>query len=98
MTPAGIEPATFQFVAQHLNYCATNTLHKGGDDNVRPEMQATAQQPKHHRSVASTDRRTDRQSLGPVTAVSSSPSCQVRTAYWRATGGGKPAPVPLGQP
>ena len=23
MTPTGIEPATFQFVAQHLNHCAT---------------------------------------------------------------------------
>ena len=23
LTPAGIEPATFQFVAQHLNQCAT---------------------------------------------------------------------------
>jgi len=23
MTPAGIEPATFRFVAQHLNDCAT---------------------------------------------------------------------------
>ena len=23
MTPAGIEPATFQFVAQNLNHCAT---------------------------------------------------------------------------
>ena len=23
MTPSGIEPATFGFVAQHLNYCAT---------------------------------------------------------------------------
>ena len=23
MTPAGIEPATFQFVAQYLNHCAT---------------------------------------------------------------------------
>ena len=23
MTLAGIEPATFRFVAQHLNYCAT---------------------------------------------------------------------------
>jgi len=23
MTPAGIEPAFFRFVAQHLNYCAT---------------------------------------------------------------------------
>ena len=24
MTPAGIEPATFRFVAQHLNHCATH--------------------------------------------------------------------------
>jgi len=24
MTPAGIEPATFRFVAQHLNHCATD--------------------------------------------------------------------------
>ena len=23
MTPAGIEPATFRFVARHLNHCAT---------------------------------------------------------------------------
>ena len=23
MTPAGIEPATLRFVAQHLNHCAT---------------------------------------------------------------------------
>ena len=23
MTPAGIEPATFRFVAQHLHHCAT---------------------------------------------------------------------------
>jgi len=35
LTPAGIEPATFRFVAQHLNHCATTvsscvrTLHKG---------------------------------------------------------------------
>jgi len=26
MTPAGIEPATFRFVAQHLNRCATAVL------------------------------------------------------------------------
>jgi len=23
MTPSGIEPTTFRFVAQHLNHCAT---------------------------------------------------------------------------
>ena len=26
MTPSGIEPVTFQFVAQHLNHCATMVL------------------------------------------------------------------------
>ena len=26
MTPAGIEPATFRFVAQHLNHCVTAVL------------------------------------------------------------------------
>jgi len=26
MTPAGIEPATFRFVAQHLNHCASTVL------------------------------------------------------------------------
>jgi len=25
LTPAGIDPATFRFVAQHLNHCATET-------------------------------------------------------------------------
>jgi len=28
LTPAGIEPATFRFVAQHLNHCATAVPHK----------------------------------------------------------------------
>ena len=27
MTPAGIEPSTFRFVAQHLNHCATAVPH-----------------------------------------------------------------------
>ena len=27
MTPSGIEPATFRFVAQHLNHCATAVLN-----------------------------------------------------------------------
>jgi len=30
MTPAGIEPATFQFVAQHLNHGATAVPHLVG--------------------------------------------------------------------
>ena len=28
MAPSGIEPATFRFVAQHLNHCATEELDK----------------------------------------------------------------------
>ena len=28
LTPAGIEPATFQSVAQHLNYCATPNVFR----------------------------------------------------------------------
>jgi len=36
LTPAGIEPATFQFVAQHLSHCATavpKTNHNNSDNN-----------------------------------------------------------------
>ena len=33
MTPAGIEPATFRFVAQHLNYCATAVLGKDSESS-----------------------------------------------------------------
>ena len=29
LTPAGIEPATFRFVAQHLNHCATAVVYRG---------------------------------------------------------------------
>jgi len=28
LTPAGIEPATFRFVARHLNHCATAVPRK----------------------------------------------------------------------
>ena len=30
MTPSGIEPATFQFVAQYLNHCANAVPVSGG--------------------------------------------------------------------
>jgi len=39
LTPAGIEPATFRFVAQHLNHCATavpKIQGKGKDILARP--------------------------------------------------------------
>ena len=31
LIPAGIEPATFQFVAQHLNHCATADFRLSGN-------------------------------------------------------------------
>ena len=34
MTPAGIEPATFRFVAQHLNHCATAVPKMQGISNI----------------------------------------------------------------
>ena len=33
LTPAGIEPATFRFVAQHLNHCVTAVPHDDGDND-----------------------------------------------------------------
>jgi len=43
VTPAGIEPATFRFVAQHLNHCATAVPMEKNEINVnqshyRPEV------------------------------------------------------------
>ena len=35
MTPAGIEPATFRFVAQYLNHCATAKLNFVVQCNLR---------------------------------------------------------------
>jgi len=56
LTPAGIEPATFRFIAQHLNHCATACRGKGksvplqawsgpeGSRKLRlPDFMATAQ-------------------------------------------------------
>ena len=34
MIPAGIEPATFRFVARHLNHCATAVLTSREDQSV----------------------------------------------------------------
>ena len=40
-TPAGIEPATFRFVAQHLNHCATAVaiIRKKGENLVTAEKE-----------------------------------------------------------
>jgi len=38
LTAAGIEPATFRFVAQHLNHCATATIRKLPPPPPRPEI------------------------------------------------------------
>jgi len=36
LTPAGIEPASFRFIAQHLNHCAT-TVHGVKSHNDSPQ-------------------------------------------------------------
>ena len=38
MTPAGIEPATYKFVAQHLKYCATAEWPRGFQDVQVPRF------------------------------------------------------------
>jgi len=41
MTPAGIEPATFRFVAQHLNHCATAVPDQISVSSINNEIQQT---------------------------------------------------------
>jgi hypothetical protein len=44
MTPSGIEPATFRFVAQYLNHCATISGHLHyliTNKNERKELKGT---------------------------------------------------------
>ena len=36
MTPSGIEPATFRFVAQHLNHCATTVPQRLDGPGLNP--------------------------------------------------------------
>ena len=38
MTPAGIEPATFRFAAQHRNHCATAVPDKSSNNSTKPGM------------------------------------------------------------
>jgi len=35
MTPSGIEPTTFRFVAQHLNHCATAVIFAVGTNKYQ---------------------------------------------------------------
>jgi len=39
MTPAGIEPATFRFVTQHLNHCATAVPNPSQKANIFSQIQ-----------------------------------------------------------
>ena len=41
MTPAGIEPATFRFVAQHLNHCATVVPYVQGSEAINLKCDIT---------------------------------------------------------
>jgi len=47
MTPAGIEPATFRFVAQHLNHGATAVPPKGMYQVIYTECEAGLLAPCH---------------------------------------------------
>jgi len=38
MAPSGIEPATFRFVAQHLNHCAAAVPHVSAVDTHHQEL------------------------------------------------------------
>ena len=38
ITPAGIEPATFRFVAQHLNHCVTAVPQTTGETNKKSKV------------------------------------------------------------
>ena len=38
MTPAGIEPATFRFVAQHLNHCAIAVPNNNNNNNLEGKV------------------------------------------------------------
>ena len=41
MTPSGIEPETFRFVAQHLNHCATAVAKSDSDEDNQLQAETT---------------------------------------------------------
>ena len=54
LTPARIEPATFRFVAQHLNHCATAVPSYQGLGKVNVRVKFTLEQAtKAHRGSRS---------------------------------------------
>ena len=53
MTPSGIEPATFRFIAQHLNHCATAVpIIQGNLTMINETSTNSIKKKKHHISRA----------------------------------------------
>ena len=78
MTPAGVEPATFRFVAQHLNHCAT-AVPKIGD--TKKMLQAWSG-PEGSRKLRFPDYTTTAQDGGKVVSLTHRPTVTPRKCSW----------------
>jgi hypothetical protein len=48
MTPSEIDPATFRFVAQCLNHCATSSVPQSKEKHLRISMSAVVEKDEAH--------------------------------------------------